>query len=156
MLKILIDKHKNIYPKLENMDVKDCSYQIENTIYTKCIYEKNNQIKFYFFCQMYIYIYLTDIFKDFYIENFLLHVYNSYIQNNIKDIVHCHDYILKNIIKYDCSIQLEVNNYINLINSSVKTLSEYTSEQFKKLFNQNKTQIQLKEKEGPKSWLVEV
>ena len=131
ILESTINKYKNDYHDLENIDIKNCSYKIENEIYTNCVHQKNNQLKFYVFCQMYIYIYLTNIFKDVYIENFLLHIYNSYIQNNIKNIIHCHDYILKNIIYFDCSDNSEIIKYNNLINSNVQKLSDYTIEEFK-------------------------
>ena len=119
-----IKKFSKKYPELKNMDIYDISKEIEEIIYNKCVYKNNSNLSFYFFCQVYIYIYLTDIFKDIFIENFIIHIYKCYVNNDIKDIVHSHDYILKNIIDYDCSIQSEVIKYINLINQNVKKLSE--------------------------------
>ena len=127
-----IEKYKDIYPELNTLNIIELSKDVENVIYENCFYKKNNQIIFYIFCQMYIYIYLTEIFKDIYTEQFIIHIYNSYITNNIKNIVHCHEYILKNIIKFDCSIQSEIVNYVNTININVKKLTEYMFEEFNK------------------------
>lgn len=127
-----IEKYKDIYPELNTLNIVELSKDVENVIYENCFYKKNNQIIFYIFCQMYIYIYLTEIFKDIYTEQFTIHIYNSYITNNIKNIVHCHEYILKNIINFDCSIQSEIVNYINTININVRKLTEYMFQEFKK------------------------
>ena len=126
-----IKKFSKNYPELKNMDIDECSKQIEEIIYNKCVYKNNSNLSFYFFCQVYIYIYLTDIFKDIFIEKFIIHIYNCYVNNDIKDIVHCHDYILKNIVYYDCSIESELIKYINLINKNVKKLSEIMFNKYK-------------------------
>ena len=128
-----IKKFLKEYPELKNIDIDECSKQIEQIIYNKCVYKNDSNLPFYFFCQVYIYIYLTDIFKDVFIEKFTIHIYNSYVNNDIKDIVHCHDYILKNIVDYDCSIESELIKYINLINQNVKKLSEIMFNKYKNL-----------------------
>ena len=126
-----IKKFSKEYPELKKIDIDDCSEQIEEIIYNKCVYKNDSNLPFYFFCQVYIYIYLTDIFKDIFIEKFIIHIYNCYVNNDIKDIVHCHDYILKNIVDYDCSIESELIKYINLINQNVKKLSEIMLNKYK-------------------------
>ena len=131
IISLNIKKFLKKYPESKNIDIDECSKQIEQIIYNNCVYKNNSNLQFYFFCQVYIYIYLTDIFKDIFIEKFTIHIYNSYVNNNIKDIVHCHDYILQNIVDYDCSIESELIKYINLINQNVKKLSEIMFNKYK-------------------------
>jgi len=132
ILLINVKKFSKYYPELKNMDINDCAKQIEEIIYNKCVYKNNSNLSFYFFCQVYLYIYLTDIFKDVFIEKFTVHIYNCYVNDNMGNMVHCHDYILKNIVEYDCSIESELIKYINLINQNVKKLSEIMFNKYQK------------------------
>ena len=78
ILKKNITKFSGIYNQLNNINIEECSKQIENVIYNIC-FKNRVKLEFYLFCQNYVYIYLTDIFKDIYIERFLIHIYNCYI-----------------------------------------------------------------------------
>ena len=58
-----IKKFSNIYSDLNDINIEECSEQIENVIYNIC-FKNRVKLQFYLFCQNYVYIYLTDIFKD--------------------------------------------------------------------------------------------
>ena len=53
-----IKKYSNEYPLLNDIDINDCAKDIEEAIYNKCVYKNSPNISFYFFCQIYILIFL--------------------------------------------------------------------------------------------------
>jgi hypothetical protein len=127
-----IQKFSSEYPKLNTIDVYDCAKQIENVLYSSCNKKTKMEIHNYMYCQIYIYVYLTDLFTKQHNETFLLHIYNSYIKNNIRDIVHCNEYIIKHILKYKCENDTEIKKFIHKIVDNVKNISEYMFIDFKK------------------------
>jgi len=124
-----IKKFSSNYHELNTIDTTDCSKQIENILYKSC---KNTKLDSYMYCQVYIYVYLTDLFTKQHNETFLLHIYNCYIKNNIRDIVHCNEYIIKNILEYKCESDTEIKKFISKIIENVKNISEYMFIDFKK------------------------
>jgi len=111
-------------PKLGTIDTLECAEQIENVLYNSCNKKSSEKIELhkYMYCQLYIYVYLTELFMKQHNETFLLHIYKSYVKNNIKDIVHCNEYIIKNILKYKCESDIEIKKFINKIVENVKNI----------------------------------